>query len=111
MKPSFLRMSATRTFSREAGMSTFSCSARLAFRMRVSMSAIGSLLIARSPARLHDARDLALERQLAEAQAAHLELSEISAGAAAELAAVIGARAELRGRWDFMMSAVFAMAG
>src|SRR5437016_2751186 len=46
MKPSSLRSSAMRTLSREAGMSTFSCSARLALRMRVSMSAMGSLRMA-----------------------------------------------------------------
>src|SRR5438477_3864532 len=46
MKPSSLRSSAMRTLSREAGMSTFSCSARLALRIRVSMSAMGSLRMA-----------------------------------------------------------------
>src|SRR2546422_4939455 len=96
MKPSSFRISAIRTLSREAGMSTFSCSARLALRMRVSRSAIGSLRIRPLPARLHDARNLALERQLAEAEPAHLELPEIAARAAAQLAPRIGARAELR---------------
>src|SRR5882762_2134208 len=95
MKPSSFRISAMRTLSREEGMSTFSCSARLALRTRVSMSAIGSLSIT-LPARLHDAGDLALERQLAEAEPAHLELPEVAARAAAELAPGIGARAELR---------------
>src|SRR6266571_1655429 len=95
MNPSSFRISAMRTLSREEGMSTFSCSARLALRTRVSMSAIGSLRMA-LPARLHDARNLALERQLAEAEPAHLELPEVGARAAAQLAAVIGARAELR---------------
>src|SRR5436309_759969 len=96
MKPSSFRISAIRTLSREAGMSTFSCSAPLALRMRVRRSAIGSLRIRPLPARLHDARNLALERQLAEAEPAHLELPEVGARAAAQLAAVIGARAELR---------------
>src|SRR5207249_4489277 len=82
MKPSSFRISATRTLSLDAGMSTFSCSARLALRMRVSMSAIGSLRMG-LPARLHDAGHLALERQLAEAQTTHLELPEIAAWAAA----------------------------
>src|SRR6266850_2326791 len=67
MNPSSFRISAMRTLSREDGMSTFSCSARLALRTRVSMSAIGSLRI-RLPALLQDARNLALERQLAEAE-------------------------------------------
>src|SRR5262249_31831911 len=95
MKPSSFRISAMRTLSREHGISTFSCSARLALRMRVSISAIGSLRMA-LPARLHDARHLALERQFAKAEPAHLELPEIPARAAAQLAAVIGARRELR---------------
>src|SRR5499426_3579240 len=95
MKPSSFRISAMRTLSREHGISTFSCSARLALRMRVSMSAIGSLRMA-LPARLHDARHLALERQFAKAEPAHLELPEVAARAAAQLAAVIGARRELR---------------
>src|SRR5437870_4712120 len=68
MKPSSFRISAIRTLSREAGMSTFSCSARLALRIRVSRSAIGSLRIRPLPARLHDARNLALEQLLAETE-------------------------------------------
>src|SRR5207249_7461931 len=95
MKPSSFRSSATRSLSFEAGMSTFSCSARLALRIRVSMSAIGSLRMG-LPARLHDAGHLALERQLAEAQTTHLELPEIAARAAAELAPVVGAGREFR---------------
>src|SRR5262245_10846897 len=95
MNPSVLRISATRTLSFEDGMSTFSCSARLALRMRVSMSAIGSLLMAASPARLDHAGHLALEGVLPEAQAAHLELPEIAARTPAQLAAVIRARGEL----------------
>src|SRR5262245_34747489 len=97
MKPSSLSSSATRTLSFEDGMSTFSCSARLPLRMRVSRSARGSLLIALpSPARLHDARHLALEGQLAEAETAQLELAQVAAGPAAQLAATIGAAGELR---------------
>src|SRR5262245_43170792 len=48
------------------------------------------------PARFHDARHLALEGQLPETQAAELELPEIAARAPAQLAAVMGARHELR---------------
>src|SRR5881227_2316135 len=95
MKPSSFRISATRTLSLDAGMSTFSCSARLALRMRVSMSAIGSLRMG-LPARLHDAGHLALERELAEAQTTHLELPEVGARPATELAAVVRTRRELR---------------
>src|SRR5262249_23693156 len=79
------------------GMSTFSCSARLPLRMRVSRSAMGSLLIGwPSPARLHDARHLALEGQLAKAETAQLELPQISAGTAAQFAAMVAPRRELR---------------
>src|SRR5262245_36597971 len=97
MKPSSLSSSATRTFSLDEGMSTFSCSARLPLRMRVSRSAMGSLLIGgSSPARLHDARHLALEGQLPEAEPAQLELPEVAPRTAAQLAAVIAARRKLR---------------
>src|SRR5262245_11874081 len=93
--PSSLRISARRTLSLEEGMSTFSCSARLALRTRVSMSPTGSLYMG-LPARFHDARHLALEGQLPETQAAELKLPEIAARAPAQLAAVMGARHELR---------------
>src|ERR1051326_8831151 len=96
MNPSSFRISHTRTFSLELGMSTFSCSARRPLRMRVRRSATGSLFIG-LPARLHDAGDLALERELAEAETAELELAEISARPSAQLAARIPARAEFRG--------------
>src|SRR5437867_2613904 len=95
MKPSSFRISATRTLSLDAGMSTFSCSARLALRMRVRRSAIGSLRMG-LPARLRDARNLALERQLAKAEPAHLELPEAAGRADAQLAPRIGARREFR---------------
>src|SRR5262245_54601094 len=95
MNPSSLRISHTRTLSLELGMSAFSCSARLALRMRVRRSATGSLFM-RSPARLHDAGNLALERQLAETQPAQLKLPQIAARAPAQLASAIGPRGELR---------------
>src|SRR5262245_28136484 len=76
-------------------MSTFSCSARLALRMRVNRSAMGSLIMTESPARLDHAGHLALERELAEADAAQLELPQVSPRAAAQLAAVVDARLEL----------------
>src|SRR5436309_10588621 len=96
MKPSSLRIPAIRVFSFEAGMSTFSCSARLALRIRTNMSAIGSVIdiAALLPARLHDARNLALERQFAEAEAAEFELSDVAARTPAELAAVVCAHLE-----------------
>ena len=42
MKPSFFRILTISTFSLEAGMSTFSNLARLALRILVNMSAMGS---------------------------------------------------------------------
>src|SRR5262245_1509498 len=49
------------------------------------------------PARLDHAGHLALERELTEADAAGLELAEVAARSAADLAAVVGAHLVLRG--------------
>src|SRR5437868_13762768 len=95
MNPSSFSSSAMRTLSLDDGMSTFSCSALLALRMRVSRSAIGSVRMA-LPARLRDARHLALEGELPEAQAAHAELAEVAAGTPAQPAAAVAPRRELR---------------
>src|SRR6266702_6934092 len=98
MKPSSFRISASRTLSLEEGMSTFSCSARLALRMRVRRSAMGSLIDMTPrllPARLDHARHLALEGQLPEADPAQLELPEVPARSPAQPAALIGPRLEL----------------
>src|SRR5215208_4155152 len=114
-------MRAISSFSFEAGMSTRECRAAIALRIRVSMSAIGSVITLETPrklarfrpaphargrllsmngrelpARLDHPGDLPLERQLAEADAAQLELAQVGAGAAAALAARVGARGELR---------------
>src|SRR5215470_3403432 len=99
MNPSLFKISVMRTLSLDAGMSTFSCSARLALRMRVRRSAMGSVIMPRVPlpARLDHARHFALEGQLPEAQPAGLELPQIAAWAAADLAAVVAPRLELRG--------------
>src|SRR5438309_2145167 len=94
MNPSSLRISAIRSLSFDDGMSTFSCSARLALRMRVRKSAIGSLSMG-LPARLDHAGHLALERELAEADAARLELAQVPAGAVANPATGVSARLEL----------------
>src|SRR5205085_8227007 len=73
-------MPASASFSFDEGMRTFSCMATLALRMRVSMSAMGSVIVigARlpSPARLGDARDLARVDHLPKADAAEPELAE-----------------------------------
>src|SRR5215471_2876422 len=98
MNPSSFNTSVTRSLSLEAGISTFSCSARLAFRIRVRRSAIGSLVMESPllPARLHHARDLAFERELPEAYAARLELTQVTARPATELAPVVRSHLELR---------------
>jgi hypothetical protein len=62
-------------------MSTFSCFALLALRMRVSISAIGSVIIVSNPfclpTSLNHARDLSLERPVSEADPAQVKLSQI----------------------------------
>src|SRR3954463_3798648 len=76
------------TFIRELGMAACSCSALLALRMRVSMSAMGSvstcLLL---PAGLRHAGNGALVRKLAQADPAKAKLLEHGARAAALVAA------------------------
>ena len=69
-----------------------SCSALLALRMRVSMSAIGSVSIVSSyQLALRHARDRALVRELAQADPAEAELPEDRARAAAAVAARVRA--------------------
>src|SRR2546428_12848989 len=55
-----------------------------------------SFVISFSPARLRHARQLALERALAEADAAEAELAHVRAWPAADLAAVVRLHLELR---------------
>src|ERR1051326_1210712 len=76
---------------REKGISQLGWRAREALRMRVSMSAMGSLMVmaCSSPARLGDARDLTGQRQLAEANAAQGEAPNECARAATEPAAAV----------------------
>src|SRR5262245_17246484 len=95
MKPSNLRISATAAFRRLAGTSVRSCRASAALRMRVSMSAMGSVII-ESPAGLDHAGELAAKREQPEADAAELEVAVVAAGAAAHLAAVPVPNRELR---------------
>src|SRR5450432_1234659 len=91
-------MRAISRFIPEVGIATVSWSAVLAFRIRVSMSPIGSVTITRSsPTRLRHAGDDPLVGELAQADAAHAELAEIGAWAPAARAAVIGPRRVLRG--------------
>src|SRR5919206_1021585 len=68
-------MRASSFFSLDDGISTVSCAAMIPLRIRVRKSAMGSvMLMADLPARLGHARDEALVRQLAQAQAAEPEL-------------------------------------
>src|SRR5262245_33975913 len=91
-------MRAISSFSFEVGTSTRSSRARTPFRIRVIMSAMGSVMFIGLPlpARLDHAGDVAGQRQLAEADAAHLELPDVGPGAAAGAAAVVLAHPELR---------------
>src|SRR5688572_30503512 len=81
-------------FSFEAGIETSVCPTSWALRMRISMSAMGSLMLMRSPylplspACLDDARHLALERELAQLVARKAELPIHAPRPAGERAAV-----------------------
>src|SRR5690242_14647271 len=68
-------MRAIPSFSREVGISTRSCNALFALRMRASMSATGSVNIGLPTALCH-ARDHALVREGAQADPAEAELAE-----------------------------------
>src|SRR5262245_54648178 len=92
-------MRAISTFSLERGTSTLLSLARTPFRIRVSRSATGSVMFIAAtsplPAGLDDARDVPGQRQLAETDAAHLELPEVRPGPAALAAARVLAHREL----------------
>src|SRR5471032_2650849 len=94
-------MRATSAFSLEAGTYTFGWRAEIALRTRVSMSAMGSLVIflllgARfSPTGLGHAWNLAVQGELAETQAANAELPQKRARTAAAPAAVPAPAGEL----------------
>src|SRR3982750_2034915 len=104
-------MRAMSAFSRDAGMSTRVCLAVTALRIRVSISAIGSVIflslqpsalshqpsaICQLPAALRHAGDVAFERELPEAEAAERELPHVGARPAAQAAAVAQPDLELR---------------
>src|SRR5687768_6576988 len=86
MKPSLLRISATAALRRLAGISVRSCRASDAFRIRLSMSEIGSVIMA-SPAGLDHARELPAQREHTETDPAQLEVAVVRARATADLAA------------------------
>src|SRR5712675_418828 len=113
-KPSSRSTSQIRCLMLLAGSSISSRPARWALRIRVSRSATGSVMLiscylrrpypwARRrcscvglPGTLDHSRDLALQGAIAEADAAHLELVQEGAIAAADGAALVGADLELR---------------
>src|SRR5580658_3636393 len=98
MNPSPLRTPARCSLRFEWGISARSWRASAALRIRVSISAIGSVIIGiplDSPARLDHARDLAPEREHAQAHTAKLELPVVAASAAADLAAAAVTHREL----------------
>src|SRR3954454_16569106 len=83
------------SFVLEAGTTTSSWRARVALRMRVSMSAIGSDTFMGLPARLRHARELAHQGTLAETDAAHSKAAHERPRSPADHAAVVTARREL----------------
>src|SRR4051794_9816544 len=95
MYPSSLRRRAISTLTREVGIVAVSCSALLALRMRVSMSAIGSVsIVLLLPRALGHARNHALVGELPQADPAEPELLEDRARAAAPIAARVLPRLE-----------------
>src|SRR6478736_929857 len=92
-------MRAISTFNFEFGISARSCSALLALRMRVSMSATGSVSIVLFllPGALGHARDDALVGELPQADTTEPELLEHGARTAATIAARVVAHLVLRG--------------
>src|SRR6185312_8411569 len=101
-------MRARSAFSFDAGMSTRRCFDPQALRMRVNMSAIGSVMlmawawfrvrtsVARLPARLPDAGNHSVQGQVAEANPAQAEFPQECARPTAALAAVVLPHRELR---------------
>src|SRR3954469_17414776 len=89
MKPCSARIRAIWTLSLDAGMSTVVCDAWIPLRIRVRKSAMGSVIDIRRylPAALRHAGDVAVVRELAQADAAHAELAEHGTRATAATAA------------------------
>src|SRR6185503_9861133 len=77
-------------FTLDEGIATVARSISCALRMRVSMSAMGSVMLMRhlSPARLDDAGDLPAHRVLAQLVAAQAEFAVVAARTTGQRAAV-----------------------
>src|SRR5215475_7658304 len=91
-------MRAISSLSLELGISVRSCRALLALRIRVSMSATGSVsIVVLLPGALRHARDHALMGELAQADPAEPELLEHGARPAAAVAAAVVAHLVLGG--------------
>src|SRR6188508_293886 len=85
-------MRAISSFMREVGIDADSCSARFALRMRVSMSAMGSVsTVCLLPARLRHSGHGALVCELAQADPADAELAVDRTRPAAPVAAAVRA--------------------
>src|SRR5260370_40346340 len=80
----------------ENGISQLEWRAREALRMRVSMSAMGSLMLMGLPARFGPARNFPRQRQFAEANAAQREAADEPARPSANLAATVRLHLEAR---------------
>src|SRR5271170_4182877 len=99
MKPSRSRTFARFSFSFELGIFTVSNIAELALRIRVSMSAMGSVIVMSVllPTRLSHAGDLTGVHHLTQADTAQAELAVHRARTTTALTARVGTRGELRG--------------
>src|SRR5215207_4754494 len=96
MYPSSLSSRAISTFTLEVGMRALSWSALFALRIRVSMSAIGSVTTSTSlPAALRHSGDRAVVRELPQADPAEAELSKDRTWTSAAVTARVGACLEL----------------
>src|SRR4051794_24757469 len=90
-------MRAISRLSPDDGMSTVSCAAVMALRIRVRKSAMGSVIDMRLPAALRHPRDEAVVGELAQADPADAELAVDGTGAATTAAPAVFTGLVLRG--------------
>src|SRR5262245_66226276 len=88
-------MRAISAFCRDHGMSTLALRAPAPLRMRVSMSAIGSVIMGGSPAGLGQAGDLSPAREVAQTEPAHPEAPEERPRASAQRTTIVRPHLEL----------------